>query len=112
MDIASPYGSVSSGHDTSPLERWKDGRAHLKLSDEMVRQRRYGEALHALDDAHNFGRDNIRIHAAAHFRYVRFSLRDKNYKRAAGHLYRTITSPILVPRDRKRRAEVAVSALK
>ncbi len=126
MGIASSHGSISSSPDRtdlppdprpidhlpSPSERWSEGRAQLKLSDALVRQRRYGEALQALHEAHNFGRDNVRIHTAAHFRYIGFSLRDKDYRRAAGHLYWTITSPILVIRDRKRRAEVALSALK
>jgi hypothetical protein len=87
-------------------ERWAKGRELLELSRRAVRERRYLDALAALDAAHNLGRDNVALHATTHLRYVRFALRDFHFKRAAGHIFWAITSPVMVPKDRRKRTAV------
>jgi len=87
-------------------ERWAKSRELLALSRSAIRERRYLDALSALDTAHNLGRDNVALHASTHLRYVRFALRDSHYKRALGHIFWALTSPVMVPRDRQKRTAV------
>jgi hypothetical protein len=92
--------------------RWIQSREQLSLSDDLVKQRRYEEAVKALDEAHNLGRDHIELHARSHIRYVKFSFWEGNYKRALGHVFWSFTSPYYVPRDRRKRTEVATQPRK
>jgi Protein of unknown function (DUF3703) len=79
----------------------------MNRSDELREQNHWDEALAMLHQAHNLGRDHILIHCAAHWRYVRFSIHEGNYRRATGHFYWSLSSPYYVPRDRmKRRADI------
>jgi hypothetical protein len=92
--------------NSSARQRWTEGREYLRLSTVSLRQSHYPEALELLHQAHNLGRDNIPLHAMAHLRYVRFSLHEGNYRRALGHVFWAICSPIMVPIERKQRTQI------
>lgn len=97
---------MSTGTASSYKERWTEGRAYLKLCSDSLREGDYSTAINWLHEAHNLGRDNVLLHATAHLRYVRFSLHEADYRRALGHVYWALTSPILVPLERNRRTAV------
>ena len=84
-------------------ERWAKSRELLELSRLAIREGRFVEALTALDSAHNLGRDSVALHANTHLRYVRFALRNSDYKRAVGHIFWAMSSPLLVPLERRKR---------
>src|ERR1700733_11899463 len=88
------------------VQRWSEGREYLRLSSASLRQGNYAEALNWLHQAHNLGRDNIPLHAVAHLRYVRFSIHEADYRRALGHVFWAMCSPIMVPIERKNRTAV------
>jgi len=92
--------------NSSARERWIEGREYLRLCNASLRQGQYPEALELLHHAHNLGRDNIPLHAMAHLRYVRFSFHEGNYRRALGHVFWAMCSPIMVPYERKQRTEI------
>ena len=87
----------------SYAERWAKSRELLELSSLAVQEKRYLDALNALDTAHNLGRDSVALHAVTHLRYVRFALRDSHYKRAIGHIFWAMSSPVMVPLERRKR---------
>jgi hypothetical protein len=78
----------------------------LKLCGDTLRLGDERAALNWLHEAHNLGRDNVRLHVATHFRYVRFSMREGNYRRALGHVFWALTSPLVVPVARNRRTAI------
>lgn len=88
------------------IERWAEGRKYLSLCNTSLRDGNYPKALELLHQAHNLGRDNIPLHAMTHLRYVRFSVHESNYRRALGHIFWAITSPIMVPLERNHRTAV------
>ena len=83
--------------------RWAKSRELLELSRLALREGRHLDALHALDEAHNLGRDRVSLHATTHLRYVHFAIADSNYKRAAGHIFWAMISPLVVPLERRKR---------
>jgi Protein of unknown function (DUF3703) len=86
--------------------RWAKSRELLELSRLAIHEGRFLEALQALDTAHNLGRDSVALHATTHLRYVRFALRDSHYKRAVGHIFWAMSSPLMVPLNRRKRTAV------
>ena len=88
------------------IQRWAEGRAYLKLCNVSLREGNYPKALELLHQAHNLGRDNIPLHAITHLRYVRFSVHESDYRRALGHVFWAVCSPIMVPIERKQRTAV------
>jgi hypothetical protein len=90
----------------SYINRWAEGREYLRLSRDASRDGRYEEAIKWLHEAHNLGRDNVLIHAVTHFRYVGFSWRESDYRRAFGHFFWALTSPFMVPIERRKRTAV------
>ena len=87
----------------SYTERWAESREYLRLCSAALHYGRYRDALNWLHEAHNLGRDNIILHASTHLRYVRFSLHDSDYRRALGHIFWAMSSPFMVPIDRRKR---------
>jgi hypothetical protein len=92
--------------NSSAAERWVESRKYLKLCHTAFRDRQYPEALNWLHEAHNLGRDHILLHAVSHLSYIRFSLKDSDYHHAFTHLFWAVSSPLMVPIERKKRVEV------
>ncbi len=92
----------------SPLNamRWDESRKFLKLCADSLRIGDEQGALNWLHEAHNLGRDHVGLHVATHLRYVRFSFYEGNYRRALGHMFWALSSPILVPMARARRTAI------
>lgn len=88
------------------VQRWAEGYEYLRLCRAELRRGHYPQAVKYLDEAHNLGRDNIVLHAKAHFAYVRFSLHGAEYRRAIGHLFWAVVSPLMVPIERRRRTAI------
>jgi hypothetical protein len=88
------------------LDRWAECRVQLKLSRASLRRGDYAAAINWLHEAHNLGRDNVFLHVATHLRYLRFSFREARYRRALGHVFWALTSPLLVPIERKQRTAI------
>jgi uncharacterized protein DUF3703 len=91
---------------SSSVERWVESRKYLRLCHTAFRERQYPDALNWLHEAHNLGRDNIFLHAISHLSYIRFSLKDSDYHHALTHLVWAVSSPVMVPLERKKRVEV------
>ena len=91
---------------SSYAKRWAEGREYLKLCNNASRGGNYQEALNWLHQAHNLGRDNVFLHATTHLRYVGFSVRESDYRRALGHIFWAMCSPFMVPIERRKRTEV------
>jgi hypothetical protein len=96
-------GGVS---DSPYAQRWAESRAYLKLCAASIREGDYSTALNWLHEAHNLARDHTLLHAKTHFRYVKFSLHEANYPRALGHLFWALSSPLMVPVERRQRTAI------
>ncbi len=86
--------------------RWAEGRAYIRLCTASLREGEYVAAIEWLHQAHNLGRDNVALHVLTHLQYVRFSLHEGDYRRAMGHLFWALSSPVLVPLGRRKRTEI------
>lgn len=91
---------------SSSTVRWIECREYLRLCHAAFRYRQYPEALNWLHEAHNLGRDNVVLHAISHLSYIRFSLKDADYRHALTHLFWAICSPVMVPLERQKRVAV------
>jgi hypothetical protein len=97
---------TKTGTGPSYVNRWAESRAYSKLCAASLREHDYATAINWLHEAHNLGRDNIILHAATHLRYVQFSLHEGCYKRALGHVFWALSSPLFVPLGRARRTAI------
>jgi hypothetical protein len=92
--------------NSSSAARWIESRKYLRLCHTAFGERQYPEALNWLHEAHNLSRDHILLHAVSHLSYIRFSLKDSDYRHALSHLFWAVSSPVMVPIERKKRVEV------
>lgn len=90
-------------NDSLYTTRWDESRTFLKLCADSLRMGDERVALNWLHEAHNLGRDHVGLHVATHLRYIRFATREGDYRRALGHLFWALSSPIMVPIARGKR---------
>ena len=96
---------MTASNSTS-AQRWVESRKYLRLCHRAFGERQYPEALNWLHEAHNLGRDHVFLHAVSHLSYIRFSLKDSDYRHAFTHLVWALCSPVMVPLERQKRVEV------